>query len=180
MADLSPLRIGVTGSRRYGSPAVIRSALLAAHDRARPHAGHVLVHGQCDPYHPDTGRAVPWFTAKALSFEAQGRLLGGDWLSEWVALDMAHRDGITWRIERHPADWRPAGKFDRAAGFKRNAGMVQSGPFDEWEAFVLPCTDPRCRRRPVEPHDSHGASHCAERAADAGIPVRRFTAGNPA
>ena len=97
--DRTALRIGVTGSRRYGSPAVIHSAFLAAHDRARPHDGHVLVHGQCDPYHPDTNRPISWRRAKDGSVEEQGQLLGGDWLAEWVALGMAKWDGITWQID---------------------------------------------------------------------------------
>jgi len=173
MSDLTPLRIGVTGSRRYGSPAVIRAALLAAHGRGRPHDGHVLVHGQCDPWHPDTGRPVPWRRAKTLSVEVQGRLLGGDWLAEWVALGMATWDGITWEIERVPADWHPAGRFDRAAGFSRNADMVRRGA-DEWLAFALPCSDHRCYR--TDPHPSHGTAHCADQAGKAGVPVHRFTA----
>jgi hypothetical protein len=173
MTDLAPLRIGVTGSRRYGSPAVIRSAFLAAHDRARPHSGHVLVHGQCDPYHPDTNRPIPWRRAKDRSAEEQGRLLGGDWLAEWVALEMAAHDGITWQIERHPADWWATGKYDRGAGFRRNGDMVKLGA-DEWEAFALPCGDHRCYR--AEPHPSHGTAHCADLAVKARIPLYRFSA----
>jgi len=164
MTDLAPLRIGVTGSRRYGSPAVIRAAFLAAHERARPHDGHVLIHGQCDPVHPDTGRRIPWAAAKRVSWEVQRRFLGGDWLAEQVALDM----GVRWEFERHPADWRPGGRFDRAAGFKRNADMVASGA-DEWIALALPCSDHRCYRS--DPHPSHGTAHCAKLAAEAGIPV---------
>lgn len=176
MSDLAPLRIGVTGSRRYGSPAVIRSAFLAAHDRARPHDGHVLVHGMCDPHHPDTNRPVPWRRAKTLPVAAQGKLLGGDWLAEWVALGMARWDGITWEIERHPADWWATGKFDRAAGFRRNAEMVDRSA-DEWEAFALPCSDHRCYRS--DPHASHGTAHCAGLAEKAGIPLYPFGPDGP-
>lgn len=172
MADLSPLRIGVTGSRRYGSPAVIRSAFLAAHDRARPHSGHVLIHGQCDPHHPDTNRPIPWRRAKSLPIEAQGKFLGADWLAEWVALGMAKWDGITWQVKGLPADWWTAGRLNRGAGFARNAKMVDGGPFDEWEAFALPCSDHRCYRS--DPHASHGTAHCADLAARAGIPVYPF------
>ncbi len=98
MADLSPLRIGVTGSRHWGDPDCIRTALLEAHARSRPHKGHILVHGQCDPDHPDTNRPVPWRRAKMLSWEVQGRLLGGDWLAEWMALDMNAQ--LRWEIKR--------------------------------------------------------------------------------
>ena len=169
--DRTALRIGVTGSRRYASPAVIRSAFLAAHDRARPHDGHVLVHGQCDPWHPDTNRPIPWRRAKMASTEVQGRLLGGDWLAEWVALEMAWRDGIAWQIERHPADWWATGKFDRGAGFARNGTMVKLGA-DVWQAFALPCADHRCYRTGA--HPSHGTEHCARLAIDAGITLRPY------
>jgi hypothetical protein len=173
MADLAPLRIGVTGSRRYASPAVIRSAFLAAHDRARPHRGHVLVHGQCDPHQRDRSIALPWYRAKSLPFEMQGELLGGDWLAEWVAREMAWRDGIVWEMERHPADWRPEGRFDRGAGFKRNAIMVESGA-DEWHAFAVPCGDHRCYRTDI--HPSHGTAHCAALAVQAGIALHAYDA----
>lgn len=177
MADPTPLRIGVTGSRRYASPGVIRSALLAAHRRARPHDGHVLVHGQCDPREPATGNPVPWLRAKNLPIEVQGLLLGGDWLADWAALQMAEQDGITWQVKGMPADWWTAGKFNRGAGFARNKVMVASGPFDEWEAFALPCDDHRCYR--TDRHASHGTAHCADLAAKAGIPLYPFGPDGP-
>lgn len=59
------------------------------------------------------------------------------------------------------------------AGPRRNAHMVSLGA-DACFAFIGPCTKPRCRR--PDPHASHGASHCAHLAEQAGIPVRRFTA----
>jgi hypothetical protein len=173
MTDLAPLRVGVTGSRRYASRAVIRSAFLAAHERARPHKGHILVHGQCDPYQRDRNRPLPWRRAKSLPFEMQGELIGGDWLAEWVAREMAWNGGIVWEMERHPADWFPGddARFGRGAGFKRNGEMVALGA-DEWEAFGLPCSDHRCYRQ--DPHISHGTAHCAGLAAEAGIPVFPF------
>jgi hypothetical protein len=179
MADLTPLRIGITGSRRYASRAVIRSALRTACRRARPHDGHILVHGQCDPYHPVTNRPVPWRRAKELPVDEQGELLGGDWLAEWVALGMARWDGIVWQIERHPADWFPdasSNRYDRRAGFARNAGMVKLGA-DEWQAFALPCSDHRCYR--ADPHPSHGTAHCADLAVKAGIPLYSFGPDGP-
>lgn len=171
--DRAPLRIGVTGSRKYDSPAMIRGALLAAHERARPHAGRVLVHGMCDPRHPVTGRLVPWRTAERLPAAERLRLLGADWLAEQAVLEMAEQTG-TWAIRRRPAEWWHAGRFDRGAGFARNARMVaEDGPFSEWLAFALPCSDHRCYRS--DPHPSHGTAHCADLAAKAGIPVHWFS-----
>lgn len=78
---------------------------------------------------------------------------------------LAGADGIADRwaseagaeAERHPADWRRHGK---AAGMIRNAEMVRLGA-DECLAFIRA--------------SSPGASHCAQLAEKAGIPVRRFT-----
>ena len=73
-------------------------------------------------------------------------------------------------IERHRAEdfgpWPACGPF-------RNKHMVSLGA-DLCLAFIGPCTRPRCRR--PDPHPSHGASHCAHLAEQAGIPTRRFTA----
>jgi YspA, cpYpsA-related SLOG family len=75
--------------------------------------------------------------------------------------------------EPHPARWH---EFGKAAGFRRNAEMVKAGA-DLCLAFIDECRDPKCRRRPIERHGSHGASHCADLAEKAGIPVRRITDG---
>jgi hypothetical protein len=73
-------------------------------------------------------------------------------------------------IEEHPApDFGPW----PACGPLRNAHMVSLGA-DICVAFIGPCTSTRCQR--PGPHPSHGASHCAHLAEQAGIPVRRFTA----
>lgn len=172
MTDLAPLRVGVTGSRTYRDVSTIREALVDACRRGRPHEGHLLIHGQCDPQHPDMGRRIPWRRAKKLSIEVQGRLAGADWLCEWVALELEARDCMPWDICGYPADWYPGGTFDRTAGFRRNGQMVEAGA-DEWEAFLALCVKPGCRQ--PRPHPSHGASHCADLAWKSGIPVYRFT-----
>lgn len=70
--------------------------------------------------------------------------------------------------ERHPADWQ-----HRGSGLERNAEMVRRGA-DLCLAFIAPCRGRRCRSG--EPHGSHGATHCAGLAGQAGIETRRFTA----
>ncbi|HEY6493290.1 MAG TPA: SLOG family protein [Trebonia sp.] len=72
------------------------------------------------------------------------------------------------REERHPADWGTHGK---RAGMVRNAEMVSAGA-DLCLAYIAPCRSPKCDGKPA--HGSHGASHCADLAAKAGIDVRRF------
>jgi hypothetical protein len=64
-----------------------------------------------------------------------------------------------WRAEEHRASWRPDGVLDRSAGFRRNAEMVSLGA-NVCLAFIR--------------NGSRGASHCADLAEKAGIPVRRI------
>jgi hypothetical protein len=68
-------------------------------------------------------------------------------------------------------DWTVYGA---AAGPRRNQGMVdeiarvmQRGIFTRCMAFIGPCISLYCRR--PKPHDSHGASGCADMAEAAGI-----------
>lgn len=62
--------------------------------------------------------------------------------------------------EPHKATWRTGhGDFNPYAGFARNQEMVDSGA-DCWLAFIK--------------NNSSGATDCADRADEAGIPVKRY------
>ncbi|MFC4494886.1 SLOG family protein [Streptomyces ovatisporus] len=71
--------------------------------------------------------------------------------------------------EAHPADRETHGND---ADYIRDRHMVAAGA-DVCLVFVAPCTSGKCRR--PKPHNSHDANACAALAADAGIPVRRWT-----
>lgn len=71
-----------------------------------------------------------------------------------ICEEIWERNGLT--VERHPANWRPDGVFNRAAGYDRNKAMVDTGP-DHCIAFI------RAK--------SGGASHCARYARSKGIEV---------
>lgn len=90
---------------------------------------------------------------------------GADALADRIARDQ----GMA--VEVHPADWETNG---RAAGLVRNAAMVDLGA-DICLAFCMPCTKSGCTK--PKPHDSHGTTHCLERAKAAGIEVRHVRAG---
>ena len=77
---------------------------------------------------------------------------GADLMAAKAAADI----GI--RQEPHPAEWE---KYGKAAGPRRNAEMVALGA-DACIAFIR--------------NGSRGASHCADLAEKAGIPVLRLTA----
>lgn len=127
-----PYRVLVTGSRDWPDPAAVHAALEAVYrsTRATP---VVVVHGACPTGADEHARA---------------------WAAEM------HRQGRPVLEEPHPANWRPGGRLDRGAGFRRNAEMVNLGA-DIVLAFIR--------------NNSRGASHTAALAEQAGIPVRRFT-----
>ncbi|TDD97595.1 SLOG family protein [Actinomadura rubrisoli] len=137
------MRILVTGSRAWQDVDAIVDALDEAYFGSQCQEPVTVVHGGC----PD----------------------GADIMAAaWIRRT---RDA-GWAIteERHPADWQKHGK---AAGFRRNAEMVDAGA-DLCLAFINPCSKRGCPD--PQPHGSHGASHTADLAEKAGIPVRRFPA----
>jgi SLOG family YspA-like protein len=66
-----------------------------------------------------------------------------------------------WRLEHYPADWTRQG---RAAGFQRNARMLQQGRPDLVVAFTV---------GPL--HESRGTADMVRRARAAGVPVHLVT-----
>jgi hypothetical protein len=81
-----------------------------------------------------------------------GKARGADFLAAQAARKLG------WHVEDHPADWSAHRK---AAGPLRNAKMVSDGA-DVCLAFIR--------------NGSRGATHCADLAEKAAIPVCRFTA----
>lgn len=92
---------------------------------------------------------------------------GGDAIAQDWALRNAHRGVIN---EPHRAQWRINGWYNPRAGFERNAHMVNLGA-DKCLALAARCADPRCVAKGLDAHYTHGTTHCAGLAAEAGIPV---------
>ena len=173
MADA--YRVLVTASRDWEDRAAIEHQLrIAAAEASRDGKRPVLVHGQCDPRHPDTRRPVRWDVAKKMSWEVQGRYLGGDWLAERAALNFRS----PWQVERHPADWEAECRGTCPARSHRIAGRdgvtvcPAAGPYRNADRVTLDIDVVLSFIK----GGSRGASGCADLAAKAGIPLRRFTA----
>lgn len=73
--------------------------------------------------------------------------------------------GNFFEAEKYHAEWD---RYGKRAGFLRNAQMVEDGA-DLCLAFIG-----RCTKHPEQNHGSHGASHTADLAEQAGIETRRF------
>jgi hypothetical protein len=159
-----PYRLLVTGSREWDRPDIIRAGMLEVQETAV--ARLVVVHGMCDPRHPDTRTKIPWAAAMRLGLQQQRQLLGADWLADVVACELG------WDMEPHAADWK---RYKKAAGFRRNADMVKLGA-GECHAYLGPCVKPGCAD--PQPHASHGGAHCAGLAEKAGIKTRTFMASS--
>lgn len=138
------MRILVTGSRDWTDANTVGLALYEAIE-ASADRDITVVHGAC-PSGADR-LAAEFCESEAHWLEASNTRL---------------------EEERHPADWNRHGK---AAGFRRNAEMVDAGA-DICLAFISPCSKRSCPD--PQPHGSHGASHTADLAEKAGIPVHRF------
>jgi hypothetical protein len=83
-------------------------------------------------------------------------LTGGDeYAQQWAC--QHRRDGVI--NEPHPAKWAPFGIYNPTAGFARNTEMVALGA-DTCVAFIR--------------NSSPGASDCARKAEEAGIPTLRW------
>lgn len=153
------MRILVTGSRSWDDAKTIHVALdalgrglIEGRDPV-----FVVVHGAC----PDGADAIAdrWVRENA---------------SRWVRYSAGPGDDRPMlTAERHPALWQ---KFGKRAGPVRNEIMVSRGA-SLCLAFIAPCSNSDCDE--PKPHGSHGATHCAELASDAGIPMRVWHLGEP-
>jgi hypothetical protein len=115
----------------------------------------ILVTGSRDWDQWDTiVNAIEW-VSKDVSFDQVTVVHGGAHGADSMADEIARGSGV--KVEIHYADWKWHGA---RAGLIRNQEMVDAGA-DVCLAFIK--------------NNSRGASHCANAAERAGIPVRRYT-----
>lgn len=130
------MRVLVTGSRTWDDYSRIAKALNTLADGSRE---LTVIHGDCP---------------------AGADRLARQWCYQYSEYWLDN--GCVILEERYPAKWvNDAGVYDRGAGLKRNAEMVDTEP-DLCCAFIH--------------NNSRGASHCASLADKANIPVLRFLA----
>jgi hypothetical protein len=170
---LDPLRIGVTGSRYYADPQAVADLLVTAHAQARPHDGHVLVHGMCDPRHPVTRNPVRWLAAMRLPRLDQRALLGADWLAAWWAAGRVA--GVEWQISGHPADWQAPCRGECRPGHRRpgpGGALIcpAAGNYRNQDRIIDPGLDRLLAF--YQPGEANtGTRDCVRRASRAGIDV---------
>jgi hypothetical protein len=158
------MRVIVTGSREWTDARIIADALQSFVDVLEEGKRLTVVHGG-----------------------ARGAdRIAGDW-AQWA---LKSKLPVT-RPEVHLARWsNPCRRDNRCspahrrvdpvtkmstcptAGYYRNEDMVALGA-DFLLAFVLPCRDTRCRKKP-QPHPTHGSDQCIHCARLAGIEVVPF------
>lgn len=150
---MKPYRILVTGSRDWLDGLLVRGTLA---EISAQHPGPVvIVHGGC-PTGADMHAAFWVDEMKPLDVLAES--IPADWDHCTDSCPQGHRKMKRPGDAVHPgvcSDYCPS------AGPRRNWEMVRRGA-DVCVAFIR--------------NGSRGASHCADLAEKAGIPVRRFTA----
>lgn len=122
----------------------------------------VLVTGSRDWNRPgdivDALCALPILMGYRPPVLVHGAAAGADTIAGWAATRLG------WRVEVHPAVWRPNGVYNPQAGLLRNREMVDLGA-DICLAFIR--------------LGSRGASHCARLAEEAGIDTRYYRDDSP-
>jgi hypothetical protein len=137
------MRVLITGSRTWKDSQAVFDVLT---DLWKEHGAFTLVHGNAASGADFFGRA-------------------------WVNLAKT-RFSPPCEEEAYNCEWYVNGKFDRAAGVKRNQKMVDLGA-DLVIAFPTICKGDK-KNCPPEPHYSHGTAHCMAAAEKAGIPVSNY------
>lgn len=159
------MRVIVTGSRTWTDREFLWGVLdaLAKGAADQGYEELTVVHGACYPKEIDGVRP--------------------DKSADWLAHRWVHQPDHPLPVfeKAYPARWSmcaptcpPSHRYRvycPYAGFRRNDHMVSLGA-DFCAGFILPCADPKCRKK--KPHGTHGASGCADLAEAAGVPTERW------